>query len=453
MALGHVSGSFQWLAADGVSTTYNSGALGFTAKAVKCWWVGLQSTVDAFSAAVNSRRGEGYAVSSTARRCVGSYSQDAAAAAICGVIARDDSVVALCDGAGASAGRLDVNLLGTSFELIVDEVAAANITVFWEAWGGDDITVAAVGDIAEPAAIGTQDYTVTGFAATDSDDQVVMFAGCQSTAALNTGQATDSGLCCGFASGGAAAENVVVCGNSDDGSLTMDTDEYPQSGECLAMIVIAGGNPSARAQLTQFNAGGFRLNWIARGTTNRRYIFLALKGGQWKAGEYTIDATTLKATATVSGLPFRPEGICFISGQTAEPVAGTANGSDVVARGSAKSTTARRAASMRDQTGAADADITHFIEYDAVIVGPGSTAAGVLIDLDAILSDGFRTIIDLQDAGASTVWWNGYLAFASAPATFDAAWMAAMNRPHPDLVFASPKIVASGMTPPDLVNQ
>lgn len=40
---------------------------------------------------------------------------------------------------------------------------------------------------------------------------------------------------------------------------------------------------------------------------------------------------------------------------------------------------------------------------------------------------------------------------AAAP-PFDAALMAAMNRPHPDLVFASPKIVASGMTPPDLVN-
>ena len=38
----------------------------------------------------------------------------------------------------------------------------------------------------------------------------------------------------------------------------------------------------------------------------------------------------------------------------------------------------------------------------------------------------------------------------SAPA-FDAALMAAMVRPWPDIVFALPRVVASGMMPPNIV--
>jgi hypothetical protein len=46
--------------------------------------------------------------------------------------------------------------------------------------------------------------------------------------------------------------------------------------------------------------------------------------------------------------------------------------------------------------------------------------------------------------------WQPIVPAQAAPA-FDAALMAAMNRPHPDIVFQQPKVVPSGLTPPDFI--
>src|SRR3990172_8162820 len=132
-----------------------------------------------------------------------------------------------------------------------------------------------------------------------------MFAGVQGTA-LETVARNGSGRCVGFASSDRSAENVVVAGNSDDASTTSDTDRYCQTGECLAMIAGAGGNPRARAKLAHRNAAGFRLNWLARATTNRRSIYLALAGGQWAAGALVIAGDSAGATATLNRLPLPP---------------------------------------------------------------------------------------------------------------------------------------------------
>lgn len=417
MALEFAHGAIQWLAADAATTTYTVSGLSFQPKAIRFYWVGLQSATDLASEAVNERRGIGFAVSTSSRRAIGTFNQDTAGTSNCGAAARDDCCVATTDGAGASDGRLDLNAINSDgFQMIVDDAAPANITVFWEAWGGADITVAAIGDIAEPAAIGNQDYTVTGFVA-GATDQVVMLAGCQSTAALNTDAATDSGLCVGFASSGAVADNAAWCGNSDDASAAMDTDAYVQDGECLAMIVVAGGNPDARAQLTQFGTDNFRLNWIARGLTNRRYAFLAIKGGSWKAGALTIDITTLNATSTVSGLSFAPKGMSLVSGGRNESTVATSTADDRLMLGSGSSTTSRRSMGLLDENATASSacEINTCIEYDQVMSTPdGAGALLAALDINAMNSDGFQLIVDDLVAGPTAAW-VGYLTFGDAP--------------------------------------
>ena len=155
------------------------------------------------------------AVSAASRRAVGTFAEDNNnAASNDGSVAADNSVCITVDGAGTVDGRLDINSFDADgFTLIVDDVTPANITVFYEAWGGTDITAAVVGDIAEPAATGTQNYTVSGFTS-DGLNQCVMFAGVQSVSALNTGQGQDSGLCVGFATSTSTTNNVVVVGNA-----------------------------------------------------------------------------------------------------------------------------------------------------------------------------------------------------------------------------------------------
>jgi hypothetical protein len=217
-------------------------------------------------------------------------------------------------------GQYDLDaMLSTGFRLIKDSGAVAHdATVFWLAWGGTDITVANTQFISEPAAAGTQTYGVTGFT-TGATDQVVLLAVCQATSTAGGG-VFDSGFCLGFMTGAdLALGQVVVAGNQDEGSASGDTDGYCQTGQCLAMIAVGGGNPTARAvgATTTWVSNGFALNWT-RAVTGRQYIVLAMKGGQWAAGSYTINNSAVNNTATVSTLAFAPVGL-IVMGRPCSP--------------------------------------------------------------------------------------------------------------------------------------
>ncbi len=309
-------GAVQWLTSQVLNTTIPVTGLGFTPKALRFYWVGLQSNspTNANSQTVNQRRGVGFASSTTSRASVGTTSLNASGNADCGSIFTTTACVVTVSAAGVLDGLLDINSIDADgFTLIVDDVTPQNITVFWEAWGGDEIRNVTIGSIAEPAAIGDQNYTATGFVTTPaSRDQCIMFAGVQSVNASGTGQAQDSGLSVGFATSTSTTNQIVIIGNSDDASGTMDTDGYNYTGQCLSMIVIAGGNPNARATLTAFGTDIFTLNWGARATTNRRNIYMAIKGGEWTAGSTTIAGNTLNSTTTVGNFPFNIRGVSLI---------------------------------------------------------------------------------------------------------------------------------------------
>ena len=414
MALEFAHGAIQWLAADAAGATYSVSGLSSQPKAIRFYWQGMASATDAVSQATHGRRGVGFATSTSNRRAVGTYSQDASTAAACAAVPVDLAVAVLLNNAGGTAGLLDINAINSDgFQLIIDTQATANITLFWEAWGGTDITVAAAGHFFEPAATGNQDYTVSGFVAA-ATDQVVMFGGCWG-GVINVANEIDSCMTVGFASSGSAADNVHITGNSDEASATMDTDGYCKTGECLSFITNGGGNPDARAQLTQFGTDNFRLNWIARASTTRCGIYLAIKGGSWKAGNYTIDGSTLNATATVSGLAFAPKGLSLIARLSVESTAGTSVAEDRMGLGSGSSTTSRRSMGMWDENGTGNAELNHTIQYDQVLSFPDN--AGALLaafDINAMNSDGFQIIVD--DPGGVAGAWHGYLTFGDAAA-------------------------------------
>ncbi len=416
MALSFSHGAIQWLAADAATTVYTVSGLSFQPKALRFYWVGLQSASDAASETVNGRRGVGFAVSTTERRCVGSFSQDSPTAANCGTVARNDAVCCTTDGAGGSDAELDLNsITSDGFTLIVDDATPANITIFWEAWGGTDITVAVVGDFAEPAAGGDQDYTATGFVA-GATDQVVMLAGVQSVAALNTAEAEDSGMYVGFAASATAADNIVIAGNATDGVGTMATNTYTQSDECIALSdkATSADVATARAVLTQFGTDNFRLNWIERGVTNRKSIYMALKGGRWKSGSLTIDGTTLSATATLSSLTFTPVGMSLMWNGAAESTVDTFGTNDIIGLGTGTSTSSRRSMAVRDEDATANCEIDTVIEYDQVLCFANSDGtSGRALDINAMNSDGWQLIVDATGGVATN--WVGYLTFGSVP--------------------------------------
>lgn len=312
---------------------------GFQPKALRFTWVGIDASIGTSNTSTtrNSIRGVGFATSTTSRRAVCTYSADAAAAATCRSIWSDTSCIILIT--TAIQAKVDINSIDSNgFTLIIDQalgLGAGSYVIKWEAWGGSDITNVTIGSIAEPAAIGTQNYTATGFVASPFvPDQCVMLAGVQTVNATDTIQTQDSGLYIGFATSTSTSNNIVLVGNSDDGSATMDTDSYSYTGECAGMIVIAGGNVTARATLSAYGADLFTLNWLARVTTNRRSIYMAIKGGLWTAGSTTIDGTTLNSTATISDFPFRMRGGCLMGAAKVTTSAGISNVEDVIGYGS-----------------------------------------------------------------------------------------------------------------------
>jgi hypothetical protein len=412
MALSYSSGEIQWLNASTVGTIYTVSGLSFQPKALRFYWNGLQNSGSISSFSLSARKGVGFAVSTSSRRAVSSFSDSSTATASTTTCVSDDCIACIITEAGGRIGRLDLNsITSDGFTLIVDATTTdVYASIIWEAWGGSDITVASIGDITEPAATGNVDYTVTGFVS-GATDQVVMLAGVQSLEALNTPQNNDSGFYTGFAT---ASSSIVVLGNSDYGSGTMDTDGYALSGECLAMITIAGGNPNARAQLTQFGTNNFRLNWLARATTGRRSVFLAIKGGQWTVGSTTIDSATLNATATISGLTFTPIGLSFISGWKAASSAGTSTAEDIISIGSAISASNRRALSVMDKDNVADSEISLAKSVIAVLkYYEGVSGENAGIDLSSIGFNSFTLTVDDILTGGSSSMWVGYVAFGN----------------------------------------
>lgn len=410
-------GVIQWLAADIATTAYTVSGLAFQPKALRFYTQGLASAVDTASDTVTSRRCVGFAVSTASRRCVATEDRDNVAAAICATGWRNDAAVATVTASPAWTGLLDLSAINSDgFTMIVDQAVASDITVFWEAWGGTDITVAVVGDIAEPAATGNQDYAVTGFVG-GATNQVVMFAGVQETGVANTATENDSGLSIGFATSGTAADNVVVVGHSEDSQATMATVGYALSGECLSMID-SGGTlvTNARATLTQFGTDTFRLNWLERAITNRRSIFLAIKGGMWKAGSYTIDNSTIGNTTTVSALGFQPNGGCAMGRLSTQDASDTATSEDKIGLGSWSSTSSRRAMGHRSENGTANSEIDVVIAYAQMLVFPSNAGAvDSAYDIDVVNADGFRVIVDDPPGTTSSAEWQAYLAFGDVP--------------------------------------
>lgn len=411
MALKYAHGAVQWLAADAVSTTYPVTGLGFRPKAIRFFHVGIQSSTDAANQTNHWRAAVGFALSATNRRCMGSQSQDAAGTSVCTTGYRTDCVAMTLTSTPALDGALDLQSIDSDgFTLVVDDQAPVGITVFWEAWGGDDITNAIIGEIAEPGATGSVNYSC-GFR-----PDVLMFAGVQGTAAANTVTRNDAALMVGATNG--PANNIVAVANEDDASTTTDTDRYARSGECLAQITVAGGNPSARASLANWLPSGFTLSWAARATTNRRYMFLAIQGGAWAVGSTTIAGNSASATATVTtltqgGIPFQPVGISTMGCSLAASAAGTSSTEAKIGLGAGSSTSSRQAMGLWSENANATADeIDQSIEYDAIFAMPSATGtAAEAIDIDAILSNGFRLIVDVAGGVASE--WIGYVACGS----------------------------------------
>lgn len=405
-------GSIQWLSADTAGSTYVVSSLAFTPKAVAFFTNGLGSATDAANNTNSGRRSFGVATSTSSRRVVATGDVDGAAPTQCSSGYRDDAVV-LTLTTGAMDGLLDLTAIASNgFTLTVDDQVPADITVFWMAWGGTDITVAAVGDIAEPGSPGNQNISVTGFTA-DGANQAVIIAGVQTTGTSPSAVSLSSGFSLGFATGTGSTDQFVLMGASENAVATTDTDSASINGRVIYRMSTSGDTVNGRAALSAWGTDLFTLNWAEITTANRRAIFLALKGGNWKAGSYTINPGTVNNTASVSGLSFQPAGVLILGrGGNAVNADDGASNQDIFTFGAGSSTTSRMSFAQLSQTSLAAGNIGLAVEYDQVLVNvTGAGLVNLAYDISAIAADGFTIIVDTAEVGSSSTTWHGYFTF------------------------------------------
>ena len=144
-------------------------------------------------------------------------------------------------------------------------------------------------------------------------------------------------------------------------------------------------------------------------------IYLAIKGGSWKAGGLTYNPTPAGNTASVTGMPFAPKGLSTLARGGGENAAGTPVARESVCQGQAKSPTDRRTQTYQSRDAVADSEVSIAVGYAAIL--HQLTAAGALqvaLDLQSLNSDGFTVVVDSATAGSGD--WIGYLTFGDAPA-------------------------------------
>lgn len=406
MALDYASGAFVWVASDPIGTLYTVSGLSFQPKALRFVRVYNTNLVDG-SGTYNLNTSIGFATSPTNRVACGVRNPHNMGVSITSSIAYDvGGILIELDGSGTITALLDLDTINTDgFVAIVDNMPGDSTTVFWEAWGGTDITVAQVGYFADPSVTGNQDYTVTGFLP-DDPNQVVMFSG----GIGNTD--AQAGISIGYATSGEPSNNIVVTGSAKDNQTTSNTRGYCQTGECIASLNPLDWSINARAQLTQFNVNGFRLNWLNTSSwAGYTTIYLAIKGGSWQAGSYTIAGNTSSATATVSGLNFTPKGLDLIGRRSIQSTNNVSTVESVISIGMGTSVSNRKSTGFWDQSGLANMYITHTTQYDQVLCFSSGGALQSAYDINAMNSNGFEIIVDV--AGGVANEWQGYLAFGN----------------------------------------
>ena len=139
---------------------------------------------------------------------------------------------------------------------------------------------------------------------------------------------------------------------------------------------------------------------------------MAIKGGGWQAGSYTIRQDSGR-TAAVTGLPFNLKGISFMGSMKTQSAAGVSTVQDRIGLGSASGLLERKSQGVLDENGTATSEIDLALSYDSISSYPSTTGTEqARQDIDIFGYNNFQVINEI-DAGGPENEWMGYLSFGS----------------------------------------
>lgn len=311
-----------------------------------------------------------------------------------------------------SAGRLSLDSIdATNITFKLTEQFTQSTFVKIQFIGGNDLTWIKLGIYTGPIVPSTVNYTGLGF----KPDFLLCFG-------THLGQdpsyvQPDSGIHFGACDSGlnqfAHASGVNDAGGGGGGGSGRAV-SYSLSGKFVSIINNAAQGLSTQGSVSSMDVDGFSINFdTATGiASGRQFAVLAVKGAQWKVGNFTT--FTDAVSHNITGIGFDPESVIFSS---ANKVASTSPNVDVheqwslgILSGSTKSVMAIGQKGLPWSPGNCitwvDQDNATVYINDNVTPARASTAAAALI------ADGFSWQHGVADTGNYFV---GYIAFATKP--------------------------------------
>lgn len=305
---------------------------------------------------------------------------------------------------------------------------AANEITSYLALGGDLITDAVAGTLQLNTVTGNQSVTTLSF----QPDIVFFFT---SLISSGTGTANNqSAYCIGAAT--SSSDRWYATFSAQNAQAAANTHRGFSNTKCLAVQNVTTNSLSAEADFVSMDSNGFTIN-ITTSATSYQVGYLAIRGGNWKAGTFQQPNNTT-GNYSVSGLGFKPSGALFAStGMTATGVDENA----LFTMGAATSSSERQSYWVGDLDASLDMVAKSHYKTDKVIQfrTPVSTGSTLNAEADYVSndSDGFTINWTTCDTNQRYI---GYVAFGeSLPVVnlYTPSDTATVTDTTPDLTFDS----------------
>jgi hypothetical protein len=397
-------GSFQMTTAI-AGTVQSITGVGFQPKFVKFWWNGRTNVANAVGA-VSHQRGTGVAVNSSfgvsnPNYCVYTKSQAPVSPSNSSTdIFEIRCIATMTLATNTSDGEASTTAWNNDgFDLTINKQFPVGTTIFYEAFGGDDITQIETLVTTEPATAIPVNMTF-GF----TPDYLYQIS--NPTGAVTGGIADDSRMDLGSATFRDGIQQFSIAMGANDNVATMATQYFNRGDKFISHIDTAfGASLTGQASISARANNVVTLNWdIVSGGANREHIVLAVKGGQWFTSSFTL--VTAPGTITVTNVPFRPKGICLYSVNRPQNASGVPGSIDEWTMGAYDGTN-QRVATTESANGGATSNVVTALEFDSMYIGTnGISAIDARVTGTSLDERGFTASDSLTDVNDRIVYFD-----------------------------------------------
>jgi len=304
-------------------------------------------------------------------------------------LARALTITAITSGVAAQCDLKSFDSDGFTLRWLTNDANAYKIQYI--AFGGSDITNAAVKFMTHQTGTGNKSFTGVGF----QPDIIFLLSDNFST----PGHFGNSGLSIGLGAGMSATKRWATCISADTGATmanALNAQTYQRT-DSIYLSVNPSGSQEHRFDLVSMDSDGFTLNQIAN-VSDVDFGVLCIKGGSWDLGSFAKTTGAAPVDQSVTGLSFAPDGFILASGK--DVAASTSIVANAVnSMGAASGPTERAATNVFMSDTSIPTAARSGIWTNRCFAGQDPNSAVNIADIKSLNSDGFTVTWTTNDTG------------------------------------------------------